>query len=355
MISRPNPRMHPGPSTRSLVQPLLLVLLTPVLVAVLLPGCSKSENEVVLYVSLDEAYSRDFMDAFKKKTGITVKFLTDSEATKTTGLVTKILGEKARPRCDVFWNNEIVQTIYLKRSGCLAPFSSESAKDIPEAFKDPEGFWVGFAARARVIIYNKNRVKAPLPTGLEDLLDPRWAGTVSLARPLNGTTATHAAVLWAHRGPEATKKFFKGLDANRVKRCAGNAHVMREVSEGNLAWGFTDTDDFHVALLDGKPVGLLFPDTGGEGTLLIPNTVCMIKNGPNPENARKLIDYILSREVETTLAQGRSAQIPVRDGVPRPTGLEGLDAMKPMKVNWPKVGSVFEACQMWLKDYVTGK
>jgi len=321
----------------------------------LLPGCSKSENEVVLYVSLDEAYSRQLMDTFMKKTGITVKFLTDSEATKTTGLVTKILGEKARPRCDVFWNNEIVQTIYLKRNGCLAPFVSESAKDIPDAFKDPEGYWVGFAARARVIIYNKNRVKAPLPTGLEDLLDPRWAGVVSLARPLNGTTATHAAVLWASRGPEATQTFFKGLETNKVKRCAGNAHVMREVSEGNLAWGFTDTDDFHVALKDKKPVDLVFPDTKGEGTLLIPNTVCMIKNGPNPENALKLIDYILSREVETILAQGRSAQIPVRNGIPRPTGLKGLDAMKPMKVDWPKVGSVFEGCQEWLKEFVTGK
>ena len=139
-----------------------------------LTGCGGSDDgagEVVLYASLDEAYSRPLMDLFTEKTGITVRFNTDSEATKTTGLVTKILGEKARPRCDVFWNNEIVQTIYLKRSGCLTPFQSESARDIPEAFKDPEGYWVGFAARARVIIYNKNRVKAPLPVGLEDLLD----------------------------------------------------------------------------------------------------------------------------------------------------------------------------------------
>jgi iron(III) transport system substrate-binding protein len=206
-----------------------------------------------------------------------------------------------------------------------------------------------------VIILNTNKVKAPYPNSLTSLLDPKFKDQGSLARPLNGTTATHAAVLWAKWGPEGMKRFFQGLEGNGVRICAGNAHVMREVSAGNTPWGFTDTDDFHVALLDKKPVDLVFPDGDGEGTLLIPNTVCQIKGGPNPENAKKLIDFILSREVETILAKGRSAQIPVREGIPQPTGLKGLDKMKVMKVDWAKVGEAFAPSHDWLKEFVRGK
>jgi len=333
---------------------LWLALSIPVLFA----GCSGESGgpgEVVLYVSLDDTYSRPLIDRFTRETGIEVKFVTDSEATKTTGLVQRIISEGARPRCDVFWNNEIAQTIHLKKSGLLAPFRVESARDIPEQWKDPDGYWAGFAARARVIIYNTKLVSGSPPDSIRSYLQPDWKGKAALARPLNGTTATHAAVLWSKWGAEKTKEFFTGIFENSVRLSAGNSHVMRQVSEGNVPWGFTDTDDFHVALLDGKPVDLVFPDGAGDGTLLIPNTVCQIKGGPNPENAVKLINFILSRDVEATLARGRSAQIPLRTGISGPQGLKGLDGMRPMKVDWARVGEVFETSHRWLKDFLRGK
>jgi len=350
MMSLPFPSIAKGPCIAGL---LLAVALPLLLVAC--TAATDGKGEVVLYVSLDESYSRPLMDRFTRQTGIRVLFTTDSEANKTTGLVQRIISEKARPRGDVYWNNEIVQTIHLKRSGLLEPFNVESARDIPADWKDPDGYWVGFAARARVIIYNTKLVTGSPPDSIRSFLDPAWKGKAGLARPLNGTTATHSAVLWSTWGPEKTKQLFDGIFANSLRLCAGNAHVMREVSSGNIPWGFTDTDDFHVALLDKKPVDLVFPDGGGDGTLLIPNTVCRIKGGPNPENALKLINFILSREVEATLAKGRSAQIPVRSDIPGPKGLKGLDGLRPMKVDWARVGESFEASQGWLKDFLAGK
>ncbi|MBN2491742.1 MAG: extracellular solute-binding protein [Planctomycetes bacterium] len=343
--------LHPRNRTR------LVRLVLAVLAAALpMAACGGERTEsVVLYASLDEAYSRPLMDAFTAQTGIRVDFVTDSEATKTTGLVSRILGEQHRPRCDVFWNNEIVQTLVLRSRGCLERFQAEAARDIPDAWKDPDGYWVGFAARARVIILNTSLVTEPRPAGLGAYLEPRWKGKATLARPLHGTTATHVAVLWATWGPEKTKQFFHDLEGNEVRLSAGNAHVMREVAEGNVSWGFTDTDDFHVAHLDKKPVDIVFPDTDGAGTLLLPNTVCRIKGGPNPANALKLIEFILSRDVEAQLARGRSAQIPLRPGIPQPTGLKGLAAMRPMAVDWPRVAAVFEECHAWLRDYLAGK
>ncbi len=355
--------MHrPFSSHRSAARVVAFALLGALLAAPF-TGCKASEStgdagasaEVVLYASLDDSYSRPFAEAFERDTGIKVKFATDSEATKTTGLVTRLISERARPRCDVFWNNEIVQTILLKNEGVLEPFSSPNAADIPEAYKDPDGYWVGFGARARVIIYNTEMVTGTPPATFEALVDPAWKGKATLARPLNGTTASHIAVLWHAWGKDRVKALFDGLFANDVRISAGNAQVMMQVAQGSIPWGFTDTDDFHVALLDGKPVDLVFPDADGAGTLLLPNTVCKIKGGPNPANAQKLIDYILRRETEAMLAKGRSAQIPVRDGIARPTGLKGLDAMKVMPVDWNAVGAVFPTSHEWLKERLRGK
>ena len=82
---------------------------------------------------------------------------------------------------------------------------------------------------------------------------------------------------------------------------------------GKLAWAFTDTDDYHVALTKGYPVAAVFPDQGKDqiGTMLIPNSVSIVKGCPHPERARQLVDWILSEDVEAMLAAARSAQIPV--------------------------------------------
>src|SRR5690606_30886149 len=107
-----------------------------------------------------------------------------------------------------------------------------------------------------------------------------------------------------------------------------------QTADGRYAFALTDTDDFHVALLKGLPVAAVFPDQGeGEmGTMLIPNSVAIIKGAPHPEAARKLVDYILSEELEGLLAAARSAQIPLRPGVtgPKEAQILKIDAFKHM-------------------------
>ena len=102
-------------------------------------------------VSLDQVFSEELMAEFEKETGLSVKAQYDIEQTKTVGHVRAIIEEKTRPRTDVFWNNEIAQTIRLAELGLLAPYDSPSAEGIPESFRDPERRWTGFAARARVL------------------------------------------------------------------------------------------------------------------------------------------------------------------------------------------------------------
>jgi iron(III) transport system substrate-binding protein len=141
-----------------------------------------------------------------------------------------------------------------------------------------------------------------------------------MARPLTGTTATHGTILFQVLGEERARAFFEGVLANETNLTPGNAYLMRQVRDGEYAFGFTDTDDFNVARVEGYPVVAVYPDQGdGQvGTLVIPNSVAMIEGAPHPEAARKLIDFILSREVEEKLAFADSAQIPLRPGVKKP-------------------------------------
>jgi iron(III) transport system substrate-binding protein len=165
-------------------------------------GCKgkagSKQQEVVVYTSLDKVFSEPIFKAFEKETGIKVLDVYDSEATKTTGLVNRLIAEKDSPKADVFWNSETGRTIVLKNKSVLSQYISPSAADIPSTFKDPEGYWTGFAARCRILIYNTTMLKPEdLPKSIFELTDPKWQGKVALAYPLFGTTATHAAALFA--------------------------------------------------------------------------------------------------------------------------------------------------------------
>ena len=88
---------------------------------VLLAGCDRSgsSKEVVLYTSVDEPVAKPILDEFTKQTGIKVILKTDSEASKTAGLVETLRAEKANPQADVFWDNEPFHTINLAEEGVL--------------------------------------------------------------------------------------------------------------------------------------------------------------------------------------------------------------------------------------------
>ncbi len=312
-----------------------------------LAACSR-EADVVLYCSLDQMFSETLVKEFERKTGLVVRAEFDVEAAKTVGLVKRIREEHARPRCDVFWNNELAHTVSLANDGLLASYDSPSAADIPAEFRDPQHRWTAFAARGRVFIVNTELANPAEIDSLEDLFDAKWRGKVCMARPLTGTTLTHLTALYATEGDAAGDEFVRRIEESGVNLVQSNGQVMRLVREGQMAWGLTDTDDFNVARMEGHPVAQVFPDQRSEanpnarGALLIPNSVAILKDAPHPEAARKLVDFILSREVEERLAFAEGAQIPVRASVKRPEHVKSAAELSVMAVDWARVGADVE-------------
>jgi iron(III) transport system substrate-binding protein len=309
-----------------------------------------ADPTVVVYTALDQIFSEPIFKDYEKQTGVTVKAVYDIEAAKTTGLVNRLIAEKANPQCDVFWNNEVIKSILLKKKGVLAPYVSPSAKDIPETFKDKDGCWTGFAARARVLVANTHRLDgAARPKSILDLTAPAYKGRAAIANPLFGTTATHVAALFAVWGESKAKRFFLDLKANQIRILDGNSVVKDRVGSGAVVAGFTDTDDVNVGVQAGLPIQAIYPDKSGMGTLLIPNTVGLIADGPNGREGRKLIDYLLSKEVERKLAFCPSVQMPLRDDVPTPSGFVTIGQIKTMHVDYEKVADAMETSAQFIQ------
>jgi iron(III) transport system substrate-binding protein len=322
-------------------------------------GCGKRDARVVLYCAQDREFAEAILVEFEKESGVTVAAKYDTEAQKTVGLARELEAEASRPRADVFWNNEPINTIRLQRLGVLEPYASPAAGEFPEWTRPADKSWQAFAARARVLIVNTKIIpqEADRPQSLFDLADPKWKSKVAMAKPAFGTTATQAACLFDVLGTEKSKEYFTRLKANDIQIVAGNKQVATGVSDGRFAFGVTDTDDALEELNAGKPITIVFPDRAGHrdypklGVLYLPNTLALVKDGPNPAGGKRLIDHLLRPETEKRLAEGGGFQIPLNPAVTAnlPAAVLRPEKAKRMNVDFEKAADAWEDAQRLLR------
>ena len=310
-------------SNRSLVLiPVLASLVLTGIWLLALPGTDQSAKSLVVYCAHDAMYATEVLDEFTRQTGIRVQTRFDTEATKSLGLINLIIQERQQPRCDVFWNNELLGMVELQEQGLLEPYQGSGWRRMPEQFRDHEGYWVGFAARLRVYVVNTNQVSAD-ESSLASILSLEPA-RFAMAKPLFGTTLTHYTVLWHLWGSDRLKGWHHDVRQQGMREVDGNAAVKDIVARGTCDAGMTDSDDVFVALDDGLPVDLLPvriienhitepPPTSALGnfTICIPNTVGIIRGTARRDAARQLVDFFTSAETEQKLAQSKSRQIPL--------------------------------------------
>lgn len=342
------PNRPASPLTRAL-QAALIVLGGAVAIA----GCAPtSPQEVVVYTALDEEFSRPIFEQFTRETGIAVRGKFDVESTKSVALAQAIMAERNRPRCDVFWNNEPANTLRLASEGLLASYDSAMGAAYPAPYRSPQGQWYGFAARARVLIVNVDLVaQEERPDSIRDLVEPTWRGRVGIAKPLAGTTATHAACLFAAWGDAKAQEYFRAVKAN-CRIMGGNKQVARAVADGELAFGLTDTDDAVVELESGRPVAIVYPDQGDGalGALVIPNTLAIVRGAPHREAAEQLVEYLLSPAVERRLAAGPSAQFPLNPAVKERSRVAPETPLRTMDVDFAEAAKHWDEAAAFLRE-----
>jgi iron(III) transport system substrate-binding protein len=312
-----------------------LAVLAGILLIVYFSNRPVSNSEVIIYAAQDQVYAEPILREFEKETGIKVKAVYDSEAVKTVGLANRLLAERSHPQCDVFWGNEEMRTRQL------------AAQNV---FRVTNG-WAAFGYRSRRIVINTNfvserrallgtnadardssRAMLGAPASLLELTNGIWRGKVALAFPQFGTTATHLHALKQLWGEERWLTWCRALAANKPFIVDGNSVVVKQVGRGEAWIGLTDSDDIFAGQREGLPIVALDgrarhsvradvpPDgDGAHGvtrpttdlmteTLLIPNTVAVIRNAPHPGRAQKLFEYLQRRDVAGKLVQASALE-----------------------------------------------
>jgi iron(III) transport system substrate-binding protein len=276
------------------------------LAAAFLPNLRSKPPQVIAYCAQDQVYAEPIFRAFQKETGIRVRAVYDSEAVKTVGLANRLLAERSHPQCDVFWGNEEMRTRQL------------AAQDV---FRATNG-WAAFGYRSRRVVINTNHLSlASAPHSLLELTNAAWRGRVALAYPQFGTTATHFHALRQYWGEQTWEAWCRALAANKPFLVDGNSVVVKTVGSGGAWIGLTDSDDIAEGQENGLP---LVPLPMTAETLLIPNTVAVIRVAPHPEAAERLFEYLQRPEVAQQLVDAHA--------------LEGLSrttlSVSTLKVNW---------------------
>ncbi len=331
------------PSKKFLFWLFLLTAITGIVAGLLVPSVISHRDGstvVILYCAQDQTYAEPLLKQFGQETGIKVKAVFDSEAVKTVGLANRLLAERSHPQCDVFWGNEELRTRQL------------AAQNV---FRETNG-WAAFGHRTRRIVINTNlvslerrallgtkddasatgRAMLGAPASLLELTNAIWRGKVVFAYPQFGTTGAHFHALRQLWGEAQWLAWCRALVANQAKLVDGNSVVVKLVGRGEAAIGLTDSDDILAGQREGLPVaaldvgqayqpagsgglpaassdsgitdatntGLVSPVNRQAGkpalrseSLLIPNTVAVIRNAPHAAAAEKLFQFLQRRDV----------------------------------------------------------
>ena len=289
--------------------------------AALLVGCgSRREPTVIVYCAQDQEFAEPLLAEFTRQTGIKTRTVFDSEAVKTVGLANRLLAERNHPQCDVFWGNEELRTRQLAAQG---------------VFRATNGFTY-FGFRSRRIVINTNKVSlAEAPRTLAELTNVTWRGKVALAYPMFGTTATHFLALRQRWGDSAWQAWCRALQANKPFLVDGNSVVVKLVGQGEAWVGLTDSDDVAGGIREGLPLAAM-PLTSE--TLLIPNTVAVVRGAPHATEAEQMFQFLQRPAVVECLV--------------KEAALEGTQASQPqgLQVDWEALLHDLDAGTVVMRD-----
>jgi iron(III) transport system substrate-binding protein len=244
----------------------------------------KSGRVVVVYAAQDQVYAEPILKDFERQTGIKVRAVYDSEATKTVAIANRLLAEREHPQCDVYWGNEELRTRQLASRGI---------------FRETNG-WAAFGYRSRRLAVSATPGGPTPPASMVELTNAVYRGKIALAYPLFGTTAAHFLALRLHWGETNWLAWCRALAANKPFLVDGNSVVVKFVARGEAHVGLTDSDDIAAELREGAKLKAL--PMSGE-TLLIPNTVAVVRGAPHPEAAQRLFEYLQTPAIADRLVQ----------------------------------------------------
>jgi iron(III) transport system substrate-binding protein len=293
--------------------------------AAVLPGCGGGETDLVVYSGRNEALFKPILDDFAEQSGlrISVRF------GDTTDLTGTIVEEGGRPRADVFVGQDAGALASLDERGLIARYDSAGLKKVPARYRSTDGTWTGLSARTRVLIANTEKLEpADYPKSVFELTDAKWKGRIAAPNMSNASWIGFVSEMRIARGDAATREWLEGMKANDLAVLGSHTDVRNAVGSGEFDLGLVNHYYVELEKRENSPVEAIYPDQeeGGFGVVVNASSGGILKNAEHPENAKKLMDFLVSTRAQKEFA-GLNYEYPVVPGVSAP-GLKPLDGVK---------------------------
>lgn len=297
---------------------------------------ASAQQKLFVYTSMKESMVGEIKTAFAKKhPDIKVDF----QSAGAGKLMAKIAAERESGKilADVLWTSEVPDFYQLKKDGLLQPYTPAEIKAVLNPFTDWDGSFTAVRLGTLGIGYNTKLIKEP-PKTWQDLTKPPFKGAYGIANPaLSGTAFMSVALLAKQLGWD----YFEALRKNGAKMGKGSGQVVDDTASGDLVASLA-VDYITLDKVDkGATIALVYPPE----MLVVPSPIAIFKGSPNAEAAKKLVDFLLSKEGQTIIAN--EGTLPVRADVQPPAKYRmppADEALKrSIKVDYPQLMADKEA------------
>jgi iron(III) transport system substrate-binding protein len=271
---------------------------------------------------------------FEVKTKIKVNIVQIKEASQ---LIARVTEEKDKTEADLIITADVGNLWRAAQAGLFQPIDSkEIHKTVPDYFRDPGDLWTGLAMRARVIAFNKNKIKPEQIARIENLSSPEFKGRLLVRSSNHAYNQSLAASLIAVSGKDALLSWTKGVASNLARKPqGGDTDQIKAIAagEGDLAI----VNSYYVARLMSsqlpsdkellKNIAIVFPNQKDRGAHVNLSGGGITRHAKNPQNARLFLEYLVSQEGQTIFASS-TKEYPVRSDVPPPEVLQSFGRPK---------------------------
>ncbi len=275
---------------------------------------SPAWSEIIVYSGRGNSLIEPIIEKFTAETGIEVKARYGDSAE----LAATILEEGKNSPADVFWSQDAGALGALSVEHKLAPLPAEVLEKVDARFRSPEGLWVGTSGRARVVVYNTDRLKPEdLPTSILDFTKPEWKDRLGWA-PTNGSFQAFITAMRRQLGEAKTREWIKGIQANNPRVYPKNSAIVAAVGSGEVDAGFVNHYYLFRFLEDqGEtfPARNFYNSKGDPGALVNVAGAAILKTSKQKKEAGRFVDYLLSNEAQQFFAT-ETFEYPLVEGVP---------------------------------------
>lgn len=264
------------------------------------------------YTALDSNEAKLYIEAFESETGIHVKWVRLSSGE----VLTRLRNEKNNPQVSVWFGGPFTDFIAAKKEGLLLPYAPKINFKLPEGGYDAEHAWTGISFGVIGFVSNTDilkRKKIKPPESWDDLLKPEFKNDISMAYAYtSGTAYTILAALAQMKGEEAALQYFRALNRNIHHYNKSGSACVTQVSLGEIAVGIAFSQDIlKKGIGKGFPVTMTFPK---EGTGYEYAAMAMMKGAPEPQLAKKFMDWMLGKKAQKMMIE--SYRYPLRKNMP---------------------------------------